>query len=214
MTLRTWYLVRHGETEWNAASRLQGQLDSPLTGRGREHAENSARLLARLGVDTVFASPLGRVRETVAIVLTQVSLPVEFDDRLKEWSAGDWSGELHAELELKWPKEWTAWRADRYNYRPPGAENVVDLALRARAFIDEASEASGDRVAIIAHGFINRALAGVLLSLSPADTLAIRQNNDTIIRITSGAGGTAVDHFVGIDGPLPGLPGTAPESAP
>ncbi len=213
MTSRTWYLVRHGETEWNASSRLQGQLDSPLTTRGRKQADHSARLLARLGVDTVFASPLGRVRETVDIVLAELPLAVSFDDRLKEWSAGAWSGELHAELELKWPAEWAAWHADRYNYRAPGAENFVDLAVRARAFIDAVSQAAGQRVAIIAHGFINRALAGVLLALSPADTLLIRQNNDTIIRIVKDADRTAVDHFVGLDGPLSGLPGAAPETA-
>lgn len=84
---RTWYLVRHGETEWNAASRMQGQLDSPLTSLGRQHARTSGRLLARLGVDTVFASPLGRVRETLAILSEHVTVTSAFDDRLKEWSA-------------------------------------------------------------------------------------------------------------------------------
>src|SRR5678815_298177 len=114
MWLRTWYLVRHGETEWNASSRMQGQLDSRLTPLGRKHAKNSARLLARLGVDAVFASPLGRVRETVEIVQTELAVPVTFDDRLKEWSAGEWSGELHAEIPRRWPAEYTAWNADRY----------------------------------------------------------------------------------------------------
>jgi broad specificity phosphatase PhoE len=69
---RTWYLVRHGETEWNASSRMQGQLDSPLTPLGRDHALNSARLLARLGVDVAFASPLGRARETVEIISAEL----------------------------------------------------------------------------------------------------------------------------------------------
>jgi broad specificity phosphatase PhoE len=122
----TWYLVRHGETEWNAISRMQGQLDSPLTVLGRRHARTSATLLARLGVDAIFASPLGRVRETVAIIGERVPLPVTFDDRLKEWSAGLWSGELHADLKHKWPTEWARWDADRYTYRPPGAENLFD----------------------------------------------------------------------------------------
>ena len=203
---RTWYLVRHGETEWNAASRIQGQLDSHLTPLGRAQARDSALLLARLGVDAVFASPLGRVRETVAIIDQDVALPATFDDRLKEWAAGDWSGERHADLAHKWPDEWAAWDADRYAVRSPGGENFADLIARARAFLADAATAPGDRVALIAHGFMNRALACVLLSLSPADMLNIRQSNDTVIRIVERGHASVADHFSGLVGPVPGLP--------
>ena len=203
---RTWYLVRHGETEWNAASRMQGQLDSRLTPLGREHALNSARLLVRLGVDTAFASPLGRVRETVTIIQAEMPIAVTFDDRLKEWSAGEWSGALHADIPRRWPAEWAAWDADRYAYRSPGGENFEDMAARSRAFLADAASVSGDRVAIIAHGLLNRALAGVLMSLTPAETLDIRQSNDTVIRIVENSGAPIVDHFTGGDGPLPALP--------
>lgn len=211
MSSRVWYLVRHGETEWNAASRMQGQLDSRLTPLGRAHAKTSARLLARLGVDVIFASPLGRVRETVAIMAGTVSLPVTFDDRLKEWSSGAWSGELHADLGLKWPDEFREWTADRYNYRPPGAENFVDLVDRARSFVGDNPGSPGERTAIVAHGFLNRALATVLLSLSPADAMRIRQPNDTVIRVVERDGGRAADHFIDGEGPLPGLPEIPPQ---
>jgi broad specificity phosphatase PhoE len=209
MRSRTWYLVRHGETEWNASSRMQGQLDSRLTPLGREHALSSAHLLARLGVDAAFASPLGRVRETVAIIQAEMPIAVTFDDRLMEWSAGDWSGALHAEIPGRWPAEWAAWDADRYTNRAPGGENFADLTARARAFLADVVVAPGARVAIIAHGFLNRALAGVLLSLPTADTLQIRQANDTVIRIVErveGPGARVVDHFNSGKGPMPGLP--------
>jgi broad specificity phosphatase PhoE len=203
---KTWYLVRHGETEWNAASRMQGQLDSRLTSLGREHAVSSARLLARLGVDTVFASPLGRVRETVAILQAELPLAVTYDDRLKEWSAGDWSGELYADIPRRWPVEWAAWDADRYGYRSPGGENFEDLIERGRAFLVDARSSPGTRIAVIAHGFLNRALAGLLLSLTPSETMDIRQSNDTAIRIVESAHGPVADHFLDGDGPLAGLP--------
>jgi broad specificity phosphatase PhoE len=203
---KTWYLVRHGETEWNASSRMQGQLDSRLTPLGRAHALNSARLLARLGVDTAFASPLGRVRETVAIIQTEMPIGVTYDDRLKEWSAGDWSGELHAEIPRKWPIEWAAWDADRYGNRSPGGESFADLTARAESFLADASTASGARVAIIAHGFLNRAIAGVLLALPPSETLAIRQSNDTVVRVVAGRATAEVAYFTGGLGPFPGLP--------
>jgi len=209
MSHRTWYLVRHGETEWNAESRMQGQLDSRLTPRGRDHALGSGRLLARLGVDVAFASPLGRVRETVEIMCTELPLHVTFDDRLKEWSAGDWSGALHADIPTRWPAEWAAWQADRYSVRSPGGESFVDVAARAQSFIDHAATVRGPRIAIIAHGFFNRALSGVLLSLTPAATVSIRQPNDTVIRIVDGPHGPSADHFTNGDGPVPGLPTTS-----
>lgn len=203
---RVWYLVRHGETEWNAIGRMQGQLDSVLTSRGREQAAASGRLLARLGVDTLFASPLGRVRETLDIMRDDMPMAPVFDDRLKEWSSGAWSGERHAEAEAKWPVEWAAWKADRYNYRSPGGENFIDLVDRARAFFADRLTAPGNRTAIVAHGFINRALAAVLLSLHPEELMRIRQGNDTILRVVDEHGRRSVDHFVAGEGPFPGLP--------
>jgi len=202
---RTWYLVRHGETEWNAASRMQGQLDSRLTPLGRAQAKQSGQLLARLGVDAIYASPLGRVRETLAIVAEDVPVPVVFDDRLKEWSSGEWSGELHANLPGKWPDEWMAWVADRYHARSPGGENFVDLAGRARSFLADVDTPAA-RVAIIAHGFLNRVLAGELLDLSPPEMLRIHQFNDAVIRIVGVDGTRSADYFVSGEGPRPGLP--------
>jgi broad specificity phosphatase PhoE len=185
---------------------MQGQLDSPLTALGREHARMSGRLLARLGVDAMFASPLGRVRETLAVLAEHVAVTPVFDDRLMEWSGGSWSGELYSDLPGRWPDEWAAWRADRYHQRPPGGENFVDLANRARSFVDAADRAAGERVAIVAHGFLNCALAAVLLGLSPAETMQIRQPNDIVIRIMVTDGGPSVDHFIRGAGPAPGLP--------
>lgn len=207
---RTWYLLRHGETTWNRESRLQGQLDSPLTDAGRAHARASAALLARLGVDVIYASPLGRAQETVALMRDVLPHPVIVDDRLKEWCGGDWSGELHDEIRVKWPAEWAAWDADRYTTRSPNGESFGDLIARAAAFVGDAAPPPGSRVAIVGHGFMNRALANVLLALNRADTLAIRQGNDTVIRVTVTALDRRADHFVGGDGPRPGLPLEAP----
>ena len=207
---RTWYLLRHGETEWNRASRLQGQLDSALTDAGRAHARASAALLSRLGVDVLYASPLGRAQETVALMREQLTQAVIVDDRLKEWSGGDWSGELHAEIRVKWPAEWAAWDADRYANRSPGGESFRDLISRATSFFDDVAPSPFARVAIVGHGFMNRALAHVLLSLTPAQMLAIRQGNDTVIRVVVAPGGRRVDHFVDGDGPRDGLPVEAP----
>ena len=70
------------------------------------------------------------------------------------------------------------------------------------------SSVPGDRIAVIAHGFFNRALASVLLNLSPAETMRIRQANDIVIRVTTDAA-APVDHFINGQGPVPGLPEAA-----
>jgi broad specificity phosphatase PhoE len=186
---------------------MQGQLDSPLTPQGRDHARSTARLLARLGVDAMFASPLGRVRETLAILADEVPIEPAFDDRLMEWSGGVWSGEYYAKIGERWPAEFAAWRADRYNYRAPGGENFRDLAARARAFLDDVTAARSDRIAVVAHGFFNAALAGVLLALPPEETLHIRQHNDVVIRVSAEGTVGVADHFVCDAGPFAGLPG-------
>lgn len=212
-TSRTWYLVRHGETEWNAAARMQGQLDSPLTARGRAQAAANADLLARLGVDLIFASPLGRVRASVVLMQAQLPQPVVFDARLMEWSAGRWSGELYAEIGLKWPLEWAAWEADRVTATPPDAETFLDLRARAAAFVADIDRVTaGRRVAIIAHGFINRALAGVLLAQPPTESVRIRQDNDTVIRIVERKGLVLADYFAHGTGPIPGTPQASPHA--
>lgn len=208
----TWYLVRHGETEWNATARMQGQRDSGLTPRGREQARVTADLLARLGVDRMFASPLGRVRQTLEIIHERLVLPVQFDDRLKEWSAGAWGGELYADVCERWPAEWDAWQADRLHYAPPGGETFLDLIVRARAFLTDvvATTVPGERVALVAHGFLNRALATALLDQQPAEMLGISQDNDTLMRIVVRDEVSVADYFESGVGPIAGLPMTAP----
>ncbi|ADM08921.1 phosphoglycerate mutase [Parvularcula bermudensis HTCC2503] len=203
----TLYLVRHGETVWNRERRMQGQADSPLTKLGRAQAETHADLLARHEVDRIIASPLGRVRETAAVISRRLVVTPDFDDRLMEWSCGDWAGILYSDLSRLWPKEHAAWLGDRYGVRPPGGENMEDLRARAEAFWGEWQDRLTGRVALIGHGLMNRAIAGVLLDLSRAEIMAIRQKNDRIIRLSFTADRPIVHHFAGLRGPLTGLPG-------
>ncbi|MEE4360963.1 MAG: histidine phosphatase family protein, partial [Pseudomonadales bacterium] len=92
------YFVRHGQTEWNAVARMQGQWNSDLSELGRAQARVSGALLAGRGIEAMFASPLDRTRQTAALINEHLNLPVTYDDRLKEWDCGDWSGHLYAEV--------------------------------------------------------------------------------------------------------------------
>ncbi len=192
------YLFRHGETEWNAEKRAQGHLDSPLTEAGREQARAMGRKLAheleaagyRSADVVVRASPLGRVRETLALAAEAGSLrPDEqcFDHRLREMSWGDWDGLTIAEIEARWPGAVAARRLDHWNYLPPAGENYVMAADRAKAALDDiAVLAAGQPVAVFAHGAIGRVLRGLFLGVPNTEIVTMDQPQDAFYRLHRG----------------------------
>ena len=203
--MRHLYFVRHGRTEWNAIRRMQGQWNSDLDELGRHQADVGGRLLAGLAIEAMIASPLDRTRQTAAIINRHLGLPVSYDDRIKEWDCGDWSGFLYAQIEQQWPREWAAWRADPYFYRGPNCENYPDMVARATPFLMELKQHPAQSIAIVSHGMIGRVMVAALLGLDPAQSLAFHQPNDRVFRVSLTAHGAHVAHYDGADGPFPGL---------
>ena len=151
------YLFRHGETVWNAEKRAQGHLDSPLTAAGRAQARAMGlalgQELARAGYEpptvVVRASPLGRVRETLALAAEAAGLVHDdacHDHRLREVSWGDWDGLNGAEIEARWPGQMAARRLDAGTTCPPNGENYV-MASDARAGCARRHRGAGGRQA-------------------------------------------------------------------
>jgi broad specificity phosphatase PhoE len=129
-------LVRHGESTANAAQLLVGRLEAPLTDRGVAQAEAVAATLGP--VCRVISSPLGRARQTAAIVAR--GLPVEIDDRWVEVDYGEYDGAALADV----PHEvWRRWRSDT-RHRPPGGESLADVGSRVRAACEELFATDGD----------------------------------------------------------------------
>ncbi|RYE68854.1 MAG: histidine phosphatase family protein, partial [Rhizobiaceae bacterium] len=106
------YVIRHGQTDWNAEGRLQGQKDIPLNDTGRLQATGNGEALKELLGDDVadfdfVASPLSRTRETMERLRTAMGLdPLAYrtDDRLVEVSFGDWEGQTLAEVKKLEPE--------------------------------------------------------------------------------------------------------------
>ncbi len=139
-------LVRHGQSEWNALGRWQGQADPPLSELGRRQAAHAATALG--AVDAIIASDLERAHHTAAVISEALGIgPVLVDPRLRERHAGEWQGLTRGEIEERWPGYLDEHR------RPPGWEPDSDLLIRAVAAIDDVVEQVGDgTVLIITHG--------------------------------------------------------------
>ncbi|TAJ42230.1 MAG: histidine phosphatase family protein [Reyranella sp.] len=205
------YLFRHGETAWNAERRAQGHLDSPLTAAGRAQARAMGATLAeelrKAGYEPsgviVRASPLGRVRETLAIAAEAAGLAHDdqcFDHRLREMSWGDWDGLNGAEIEARWPGAMAARRLDHWNYQPPRGESYVMAAQRAQPALDDIARLAAEQpVAVFAHGGIGRVLRGLFLRVPDAEILTMDQPQDAFYRLHRGAAariGTSVGTLV------------------
>lgn len=141
------YYIRHGQTDWNVESRLQGQHDIPLNATGRSQALRCGDILrdlfARDGRDPsdldYVASPLGRARVTMELMRGQLGLdPKSYrtDARLMEMSFGRWEGYTYAELRNHEAAALAAREQDKWNFALPGGESYGELKLRVGAWCE------------------------------------------------------------------------------
>lgn len=172
-------LLRHGQTEYNAGSRMQGQLDTDLSDLGRDQAAAAAGVLAKRDPLVIVSSDLRRAFDTATALAERAGLPVAKDTRLRETHLGDWQGLTHQEVDDVAPGARLEWRDDA-RWAPHGGESRVDVAARSVPVVeelaaelgewgsDEAGDASDRPVVLVAHGGLIAALTAALLGL-PVD---------------------------------------------
>lgn len=167
--MRRLILLRHGETDYNAARRMQGQLDTDLTATGVEQARAAAEELRGSGVSKIVSSDLTRARRTAEIVAGALGLEVTEDARLRETHLGAWQGLTHAEVDTTDGGIRTHWR-NNPGWAPPEGESRLEVARRARPVVDELMQTYrgwGDSaVLLVAHGGTIAALTASLLGLA------------------------------------------------
>jgi probable phosphoglycerate mutase len=146
-------LIRHGETEWNAAGRLQGAIDVPLSERGVWQAQRVAERLATEPFAAVVASDLARAMQTAAPLAAALGIEVQPEPRLRERAYGIFEGERYAGLAERYPAEWAAHLARDPDWVIPGGESIAQLRDRVcAALADLAQRHSGAQIAVVAHG--------------------------------------------------------------
>ncbi|MGV6874015.1 histidine phosphatase family protein [Pseudochelatococcus sp. B33] len=165
MTRPTVYFIRHGETDWNAEARLQGERDVPLNAIGRKQATEVGHHIRRLRSDfdalDYVSSPLTRTRQTMELLRGTLGLPgedVRFDERLREIAFGAWEGKTWPEIRASDAALVRERDADRWNFIPPAGESYAGAATRVKQFLDTLER---DAV-IVAHGGIARVMLVLL----------------------------------------------------
>lgn len=173
MRIRRLILLRHGQTEFNAGSRMQGQLDTVLSDLGRAQAEAAAEVLRKRHPLLIVSSDLWRAYDTATVLAEHNGLAVRVDTRLRETHLGDWQGLTHEQVDAVAPGARLAWRDDA-RCAPHGGESRIDVAARSEPLVAEliagepawGSAESDDRpVVLVAHGGLIAALAAGLLRL-------------------------------------------------
>ncbi|KQP83417.1 phosphoglycerate mutase [Methylobacterium sp. Leaf113] len=183
------YFIRHGQTDWNAEGRLQGQRDIALNAEGLRQAEDVARRLAAvaeadLATMDYAASPLARTRRTMETLRAALALPPEdyrLDPRLKEISFGTWEGSTWAEIRRRDPSGAAARDRDRWGYRPPGetGESYAMLVERVTPVVTGLTRPT----VIVAHGGVARAILVIRghLGVRDAPRIGIRQGSVLVL---------------------------------
>ena len=177
----TFYFVRHGESEANAARRFAGRTDSPLTERGREQAEAVSKALARIPFDRIVSSPLSRCRDTALVIARRHQLPVDLEPDLVEIDVGDRTGTPFDEA-----RGLPEWSDDGFVAWPRG-ETLDQVLSRAHRVITRiASENAGQRVLVVGHGGVTRILMSHFLGLLPRLDRSPATNTNMSVDVSDG----------------------------
>ena len=177
----TFYFVRHGESEANAARRFAGRTDSPLTERGRQQADAVAEALAKVHFDRIVSSPLARCRDTALVIARRHELPVDLEPDLVEIDVGDKTGSPFDEV-----RGLPEWSDDGFVAWPRGETLDQVLSRAHRVFTRIAQESAGQRVLIVGHGGVTRILISHFLGLLPRLDRSPATNTNVSVVVSDG----------------------------
>lgn len=156
--------IRHGETDWNAQSRLQGHTDIPLNAQGLAQAASLSGALCHEAVAQVYCSDLARAAQTARALAGPLGWPCAVDTGLRERGFGVMEGHTYREIDELWP-EWSArWRLREPGFEPPEGESLIQFHGRVMDTVERLVAAhAGECIVLVTHG-------GVLDSLYRAAT--------------------------------------------
>lgn len=188
MDYPTIILMRHGQTEWNVEGRYQGHLNSPLTQKGKLQAKENALKLNR-AIDLsqpfkIFSSPLGRAKESCYIICDTLGIDREeviLDERIQEFNYGIFEGRTKKECALVYADVLAKREANKWSYVIENGESYEMVTERLYSWLKSVKDE--EKIIVVAHEMINRALRGIYSGYSNEKILGLRQANDLVLKL-------------------------------
>ena len=191
VTLPEIYIVRVGETAWEREGRQSGHLDSPISAKGIGQAKAAGRVLRKLLEDRqsvcIEMSPLGRARQTAALLCVELGLDPKSmvaAPQLIDYDLGSWQGLTNIEIDERYPGERMTREKDKWNYVVPGGESYEHVHARVQKWL------AGRRLAqvtiAVTHRMISRILQGNYTGAPPEEMLHRSHPQDRIYRLHDG----------------------------
>ena len=186
--MTTLYIVRHGETAWNAEEIFRGRADVPLNATGLRQAALLGDYFGEKPLDAVFTSPMARAYRTAASIATARGLaPVETPE-LIDLDFGVWQGLARADVKQRWPELYRAWREHPERVRFPDGESLEDVRARLGRLLKRVAEHPGG-VALVTHRVVAKVLILMLRGLAETHFWDIRLDNAAVTEFELTPGG-------------------------
>lgn len=179
--MNKFFIVRHGETEWNMQERTQGHGDSKLTEKGRCQADMLGRKLLKFNIDYIYSSDLGRAIETSSIISSILNKEIEYNDGLREINFGKWEGMTIKEIKSQYSDIYKVWRNEPHNALIPNAEKLVQLKERILKSINDINKNhENSNIVLVSHSMVIKVLLLSLLGSDLSNIYRIKQDNTAL----------------------------------
>jgi probable phosphoglycerate mutase len=178
----TLYLVRHGQTAYNATGRVQGWLDVPLDDVGKMQALSVGRRFANKRISAVYTSPLSRAAETAKAIAAACNRDLILDVRLREYNMGDWTGLTGDEIAAAAP----GMHLEGHEAQIPNGESAQDMRRRVEAFLTDivSKHTSRDTLVAVSHGGTLGMVVAAMLNMPAVRRQPFTFGNTAITKVT------------------------------
>ena len=190
--MTTLILVRHGESEWNRAGRIQGQVNSPLTDLGINQAKAIRDYLSGILLNQeleIYTSPLDRAIQTAEIIAQGIDHPsskIIIEERLNDFSLGVISGTFGWDKVAEiFPEQAQLRLQDPMRFHPSGGESGAEFEARLRSLLEDLMD-DGTLKLMVSHGIVNKFIRGILKNLSGKEIIDLGESQNTIYRLEQG----------------------------
>ncbi len=177
----TFYIVRHGQTNWNILGKTQGHGNSDLTAKGIEQANELSESIVNYPIDYIYSSDLGRAVQTAQILGDKLNIEVKETESLREMGFGEWEGLLIDEIKANYANVYTTWRNEPHLAQIPGGETLHLIKDRVDSFIQSLNEKYYNKhILLVTHSVTVRVMLLAFLNSGMENIYRIKQDNTAL----------------------------------